>query len=661
MDAVWNKNYPEDVRVIDNSFFDKSKSNSISAYITPKRMTTIHSTVKIPQDVLVTNFVTVRKKQPKLNTIKKHIMFSLSNMDSSSETENSAMSSLRLSSNISSINQERSSTNYERDANDKEYVSKLEERSSITESLNSDDVSKFEEKSSITESLNSDDVIPETQPIRKDMSLYYSNKKSQHKTSTSKKTVRASVQNKNDDISRLKKRLFDKPDTSLGAEEFKCLDKIPDKLSKIRENQEKQSNLINGNVDDLSSINILSKRVTSLQRKPATRKSIAVTQNEKFVDVNLHSSGVNTLTVITDNIRKPDSQSNRNKRKTMSLLEFNSESSIRSSLNLTTFFNNPINSNTKSSSSNYPSSLEDYSNISSSLSAIDDNPSTSNNLREKLPASLQSNTRRKTPRKSMIHITSTKITSHPDMVNDISRKQIDENSLSFYEINGTNTNETKSKPLKRKLYDPNEPIDSYNIDYDEEYNKLKSKTNNVSNVTKKTFDSSNLSPLCLADKHKSNLNFVRNYINININNKINLPENISPTLGKRNKKTRNKINDNPIKSIKTKHLNKRIDSHIFKRRSTLEFQVLPSQKVKIKPKPRKKYITYRYFQKDGVKEFERVVKTLGEFYIEISVTDKTTHLVVPECVRTLNVLRAIARGCWILKRNWVSILIRRII
>ncbi|KAG0443475.1 hypothetical protein HPB47_014874, partial [Ixodes persulcatus] len=48
-----------------------------------------------------------------------------------------------------------------------------------------------------------------------------------------------------------------------------------------------------------------------------------------------------------------------------------------------------------------------------------------------------------------------------------------------------------------------------------------------------------------------------------------------------------------------------------------------------------------------------VVLALGGFRVEAEVTPGTTHLVVGGAVRTLNLLSAMARGCWVLSTDWV--------
>ena len=50
-----------------------------------------------------------------------------------------------------------------------------------------------------------------------------------------------------------------------------------------------------------------------------------------------------------------------------------------------------------------------------------------------------------------------------------------------------------------------------------------------------------------------------------------------------------------------------------------------------------------------------VAKSLKHFKVVDTVCDTTTHVVVGENRRTLNVLSAIARGCWLLSMEWVSV------
>lgn len=44
---------------------------------------------------------------------------------------------------------------------------------------------------------------------------------------------------------------------------------------------------------------------------------------------------------------------------------------------------------------------------------------------------------------------------------------------------------------------------------------------------------------------------------------------------------------------------------------------------------------------------------MGIFQLESNVTGQTTHLVTLEPLRTVNLLRGIIRGIWILRYDWV--------
>ena len=52
-----------------------------------------------------------------------------------------------------------------------------------------------------------------------------------------------------------------------------------------------------------------------------------------------------------------------------------------------------------------------------------------------------------------------------------------------------------------------------------------------------------------------------------------------------------------------------------------------------------------------------VVKKLKGFTITDHVNDSTTHVVCGGPRRTLNILHAITRGCWIVRKEWVCILL----
>ena len=50
-----------------------------------------------------------------------------------------------------------------------------------------------------------------------------------------------------------------------------------------------------------------------------------------------------------------------------------------------------------------------------------------------------------------------------------------------------------------------------------------------------------------------------------------------------------------------------------------------------------------------------VLKQLGGWILEPIVSPKTTHVVCGDEKRTINLLRGIAYGCWILRQEWVHV------
>lgn len=308
------------------------------------------------------------------------------------------------------------------------------------------------------------------------------------------------------------------------------------------------------------------------------------------------------------------------------------------------------------------SNVKEISNTMSSLSLFSETASTSSsvNISSGAVEPRSVNTRRKTD------VPSTKKSGIKKK--SVSRKKIDfsektdcttDKNITPDELLTSINDETKKqikKPLRRKLYDPTQPIDSFNIDYDKEYHEKRMAALNVSKIVKKNNETNYASPICLADKPKNLLNKCEEFVSMFEN------KNASTEL-------HNKNDDIQIKSIICKTIkpisnNKKIKkasgnvkkqvAPFFNRRSTFEFQSFSTHKVKTKFISRKKYITCTRFHKDEVKIFQDTVNKLGEFHIEYDVTEKTTHLVVGGCARTINMLRAIARGCWILNKSWVS-------
>nr|CAD7585696.1 unnamed protein product [Timema genevievae] len=80
--------------------------------------------------------------------------------------------------------------------------------------------------------------------------------------------------------------------------------------------------------------------------------------------------------------------------------------------------------------------------------------------------------------------------------------------------------------------------------------------------------------------------------------------------------------------------------------------------VKVKPKHDKVLkisptMVFTGFHKKDIETMAAVVIKLGGFELEAKVSSQTTHVVSDGPKRTLNMLRGIARGCWILTQEWI--------
>ncbi|XP_049819319.1 microcephalin [Aethina tumida] len=92
------------------------------------------------------------------------------------------------------------------------------------------------------------------------------------------------------------------------------------------------------------------------------------------------------------------------------------------------------------------------------------------------------------------------------------------------------------------------------------------------------------------------------------------------------------------------------------RRSTLDFQSISQSSIKrLKIATTKQpTIVCTKMHKHEVVSFLKIVNKLGRFKVEDEVTKNTTHLVAGEPKRTVNMLKAIVRGCWVLKKDWLT-------
>lgn len=138
----------------------------------------------------------------------------------------------------------------------------------------------------------------------------------------------------------------------------------------------------------------------------------------------------------------------------------------------------------------------------------------------------------------------------------------------------------------------------------------------------------------------------------------------SPPRSPKNKKSLFKLTGKVTKKRANKFIKQKVSSPIEmpatpvrNRRSTMDFQTAAEMSVKRKlkiDKLKRPSIVCTKFHKDEVSIFNQIVRKLGKFVIEDEVSRKTTHVVAGEPKRTINMLRAMSLGCWILKKEWVS-------
>ncbi|CAG9864508.1 unnamed protein product [Phyllotreta striolata] len=110
-------------------------------------------------------------------------------------------------------------------------------------------------------------------------------------------------------------------------------------------------------------------------------------------------------------------------------------------------------------------------------------------------------------------------------------------------------------------------------------------------------------------------------------------------------------------NLKTKLLGKENSKQNRTRQSASDFQPASSQRAaakrKLKVYANNPTIVYTKMDSANIDLFEQVVRKLGRFAVEDEVSSRTTHLVVGEPKRTINMLRAITMGCWVLRKEWL--------
>lgn len=194
----------------------------------------------------------------------------------------------------------------------------------------------------------------------------------------------------------------------------------------------------------------------------------------------------------------------------------------------------------------------------------------------------------------------------------------------------------KKTSTRRKLYDPNEELDGANIRERESY--VRDKNHTAISTTFK-MPTISLTPLLLTVKAKRFLEEKKDGVEDKVDSKP-ATQTTAPV-----KSTQTK--SQPVRNVKSTG-----KKEARKRSSSFYFDTTP---IKTTPKKTKKIssIVCTRLHKPEVEVFQQIVKKLGGFFVEDEVSNSTTHLVAGEPKRTVNLLRALARGCWILKHEWV--------
>lgn len=192
------------------------------------------------------------------------------------------------------------------------------------------------------------------------------------------------------------------------------------------------------------------------------------------------------------------------------------------------------------------------------------------------------------------------------------------------------------KIRKRKLYNPDEEL-NYSKENDESLIQKKLKSNS-------TIKTATLTPLLLTKKAKL---FLENKQSKKAEEEdLKTKTQTTPQRKVKITKTAKKATANKISTEQEEKLIKRSSSFYFDKSP-----IKCSQKIVKK----KTSIVCTRLHKPDWEIFEQIVKKLGGFFVEDEVSSDTSHLVAGEPKRTINLLRALARGCWILKHEWVSL------
>lgn len=218
------------------------------------------------------------------------------------------------------------------------------------------------------------------------------------------------------------------------------------------------------------------------------------------------------------------------------------------------------------------------------------------------------------------------------------RKILEQPETSPSKVNKPEKNSQNSATKrKRKLYNPDEELNGSNLREREDSTIINKKANIT--FKKPTIP---LTPILLTTRAKTFLNEKKSKIDDKPKNKTTPP-----------KSTQSKVVRNIKSTTKKPTATEKKDDAPKKRSSSFYFDNTPIKVTPRKLKTKASIVCTRLHKPD-VEIFQQIVRKLGGFFIEDEVTKSTTHLVAGEAKRTINLLRALARGCWILKHEWVS-------
>lgn len=198
------------------------------------------------------------------------------------------------------------------------------------------------------------------------------------------------------------------------------------------------------------------------------------------------------------------------------------------------------------------------------------------------------------------------------------------------------------KTAKRRLYNPDEDLDGSNLREKDE-----SIINKKTNITFKK-PTIALTPVLLTTRAKRFLEEKKDKEPITKSQTTPKSSTQTKVRARTAKSTTKKVTatQNPVEEREERK----------KRSSSFYFDKTPIKSTQRKLKKTTSIVCTRLHKPD-VQMFEQIAKKLGGFFVEDEVTSSTSHLVAGEAKRTINLLRALARGCWILRHEWVGFLL----